>query len=70
MIYKNIYHSGNIANALKGVVQAPISHVHQHLLDGLVKGFRVHALCCSKLLCCHGTKITALSNRTQYMFAL
>lgn len=49
-IQSNSYHDLDISNALKRVVDPPICHLHQHLLDGPAVVFRVDKLTSTKLL--------------------
>lgn len=47
---KGPHHDLHISDALEGVVDAPVGHLHQNLLDGLAVVFRINKLSGSKLL--------------------
>lgn len=44
------HHDLHIANALKGIVHSPVSHLDDHFLDGLTEVLGADTFRCSKLL--------------------
>ena len=52
MTWLKHYHGLDIADALKGIVQSSVSHLHKHLLDGTIVVVRVNKVSRTKLLGC------------------
>ena len=46
------HHDLHVSDALEGIVDAAVGHLHQNLLDGLVVVFGVHKLSGSELFSC------------------